>query len=202
MELRDFFIIFIVHKKIFWGIIIACIICGMIIYFVQKQTYETSLTINITRNASERIIDEYTYDDFYRLQADAQFADTVVRWTQAPYIIEQVFGNIKNNTIFGSQQNLHAKRLSSQVVDIAFVTSTKEDARVIAKKLIMVLNEESQKLNAQQKQNNWFAILGSEPVIRDNNASLIFLFLISTAIGFFVAFWVVMMRHYFIGTNK
>ena len=201
MELRDFFTIFIVHKKIFWGIIIGCIIFSIVIYFVQKQTYKTSLTLNITRSASEQT-EEYTYDDFYRLQADSQFADTVVRWTQAPYIIEQVFGDDKSGIGFFNSQNLHAKRLSSQVVDVVFVTTTKKDAQIISKKLIKILNEESQKLNAKQKQDNWFVILSSDPITRNNQMSFVFLFMIGAAIGFFVAFWSVMIKHYFVGVGK
>ena len=199
MELRDFFTIFIVHKKIFWGIIVIFIICGTIIYFAQGQTYKTSLTLNITRDAApER--DEYAYDSFYRLQADERFADTVVRWTQSPYIVKSVFGNAKSSS-FLNKNKFNSKRLSSQVVEVTFITSTKKQANSIAKKLIIKLNQESQKLNEQQKQNNWFIILSSEPVISNNKISLLFLLSLSSFIGFFIAFWTVMIIHYVKGSE-
>jgi len=194
MELKDFFAIFIVHKKIFLGIIIFSVTCGVIVYFTQGQTYKTSLTLNITRDASpER--EEYSYDSFYRLQADERFADTVVRWIQSPYVVQNVFGDVKTNS-FINKNKFSAKRLSSQVVDVTFITTTKKQAESIAKKLVTTLNQESQKLNTQQKQNNWFMILGSKPVVNDNKTSLLFLLSLSGFIGFFIAFWVVMIKHY------
>ena len=97
MELKDFFAIFSVHKKIFWGIITLSIICGAIVYFAQSQTYKTSLTLNVTRDAAPGR-DEYSYDSFYRLQADERFADTVVRWIQSAYVVQSVFGDVKTNS--------------------------------------------------------------------------------------------------------
>ncbi len=187
MELKDFFTIFIIHRKVFWLIIIFAIICGIIIYFVQNQTYKTYLTLNITRSSSSQR-EEYSYDSFYRLQADERFADTVVRWTQSARVIEDVFGNHNNK--------FDSKRLSSQVISVTFVTKTKKQANDIASKLVTVLNQESQKLNTQQKQDNWFIILGSRPVISDNKLSFVFLIGLSSFIGFFIAFWAVMIKHY------
>ncbi len=199
MELKDFFTIFIVHKKIFWGIIGVFIACGAVVYFVQGQTYKTSLTLNITRDAApERV--EYSYDSFYRLQADERFADTVVRWTQSQRVVKDVFGNVKSSS-FLNKNKFNSKRLSSQVVEVTFVTTTKKQASSIAKKLITELNQESQRLNKRQKQSNWFIILSSEPVINDNKASLLFLLSLSGFIGFFIAFWIVMMVHYMSGAK-
>lgn len=196
MELKEFFAIFALNKKIFWGIIIIFIICGAIIYFAQSQTYKTSLTLNITRDSAPKS-SEYSYDSFYRLQADERFADTVVRWTQSAHVVKDVFGDM-GTTSFMSRKKFNAKRLSSQVVDVTFITSTKKEAESIAKKLVTALNQESEKLNIEQKQDNWFIILGSESVIEDNKTSLLFLLSLGAFVGFFVAFWTVMIKHYMI----
>jgi len=196
MELKDFFAIFVLHKKIFWGIITISIICSAIVYFAQSQTYKTSLTLNVTRDSAPKS-SEYSYDSFYRLQADERFADTVVRWTQSAHVVKDVFGDM-GATSFMSRNKFNAKRLSSQVVDVTFITSTKKEAEYIAKKLVTALNQESEKLNVEQKQDNWFIILGSEPVIEDNKTSFLFLLSLGAFVGFFVAFWTVMIKHYMI----
>ncbi len=197
MELREFFAIFVIHKKIFWGIIGIFVLCAVVFYFVQPQTYKTSLTLNITRSFSVES-DEYAYDNFYRLQADEKFADTVVRWIQAPHIINIVIDNITSV----DNQKFSTKRLSSQVIDVKFVTKIKKDGEIISTNLVDALNEESQRLNASQKQDNWFVILGSKPIIEDDRLSLLFLVALSGFVGFFVAFWSVMIKHYMTVSNK
>ncbi|XLQ20072.1 MAG: hypothetical protein ACKUBY_05840 [Candidatus Moraniibacteriota bacterium] len=186
-----------IHKKLFFGIIAIFLIIGSIFYFTQTQTYKTILTLNITRDVSVKV-KEYSYDDFYRLQADERFADTVVRWIQAPHIIVNVFDEIDTNSMLFNKKKFDAKRLSSQVVNVEFVTFSKKDAKNVSKKLVILLNEESQKLNQKQDQENWFVILGSEPITENANKSLIFIFGVSLFLGFFVAFWAVMIRHYMI----
>jgi uncharacterized protein involved in exopolysaccharide biosynthesis len=197
MELKEFFKMFQIHKKLFFGIIAIFLIIGSIFYFTQTQTYKTILTLNITRDVSVKV-KEYSYDDFYRLQADERFADTVVRWIQAPHIIVNVFDEIDTNSMLFNKKKFDAKRLSSQVVNVEFVTFSKKDAKNVSKKLVILLNEESQKLNQKQDQENWFVILGSEPITENANKSLIFIFGVSLFLGFFVAFWAVMIRHYMI----
>jgi len=194
MELKEFFAIFIIYKKIFWSIILFFVICGSVLYFLQGQTYETALTLNITRDAAPKS-DEYSYDSFYRLQADERFADTVVRWIESPHVVKSVFSDVKTNS-FVINKKINAKRLSSQVIDVTFITTTKKEGDSISTKLVKILNQESQKLNIQQKQNNWFLILGSEPVINSNNKPFLLFFAVSVFLGFFVAFWTLMIRYY------
>jgi uncharacterized protein involved in exopolysaccharide biosynthesis len=197
MELKEFFEIFVIHKKMFWSIIMISIIVSVIFYFLQPQTYKTILTMNITRGASTTS-NNYTYDDFYRLQADERFADTVVRWIQSPFILSEIVQNIEGV----NNQKIKAKRLSSQVLETEYVTHNKEDANKVSQKLIKLLNQESENLNIEQKQDNWFIILGSKPIITDNTKSLIFLVALGSFIGFFVAFWVVIIKHYITISDK
>ncbi|MEN8252166.1 MAG: hypothetical protein ABFQ53_01125 [Patescibacteria group bacterium] len=201
MELREFFAIFALYKKIFWGIVILFVSLGLIFYVFQEQTYKTTLTLNITRDVSEKTR-EYSYDNFYRLQADEKFADTVVRWIQAPHMVKKVFGDVIVEQYFLHKNRFNAKRLSSQVISVEFVTNNEEDAHQISQKLIKSLNLESRALNQKQKQDNWFIILGSQPVIIDSNKSIFFVLSVSCFAGFFVAFWVVMVSHYILGSNK
>ena len=186
MELKAFLVIFVKYKKIFWQIIAGSLFCGVVFFLLQKPSFESALTLNVTRNDTQQTT-EYTYDDFYRLQADERFADTVVQWIKSSFVINQI------QTVHG---NLEAKRLSSQVIAVTYVTSTEKSAPIVAEQLITLLNTESQKLNEKQNHKDWFIIIGSAPVVRDHTFSLLFLMGLSCAIGFFIAFWVVLFVHY------
>lgn len=192
MELREFFAIFVFHKKIFWGVIFSSMVIGIIFFFAQPQAYKTSMTLNITRDHVQST-SEYMYDDFYRLQADEKFADTAVQWILSEHLRVKVFGP-------SSSANISAKRMSSQVIDVEYKTRSVDSAKESAEKLISVLNIESQKLNKMQQKIGWFVILGSDPIIMDATYSFHFLLMLFFAIGFFIAFWSVMIIHYVIGS--
>ncbi|MEA3323285.1 MAG: hypothetical protein U9Q12_03605 [Patescibacteria group bacterium] len=200
MELREFFAIFGVHKKLFWGIIGLFVIGSLIFYFLQEQTYKTYVNINITRSGVDETF-EYTYDSFYRLQADSKFADTVVEWMKTPYVLEQIFDNGSDGAI-NQKGFLHADRMSSQTIAVTFVTATKKEAQNIAKNLNRTLNEETQKLNKIQKQENWFVIFSNDPITGDNRLSLFFVLTVGFAIGLFISFWAVMIKHYIVNSKQ
>lgn len=200
MELREFFAIFGIHKKLFWGIIGLFVIGSLIFYFLQDQTYKTYININITRSGVDKT-SEYTYDSFYRLQADSQFADTVVEWMRSPYVLEHIFDNGDSNAI-NQKGFFRADKMSSQTIAVTFVTATKKEAQNIAQNLNRVLNEEAQKLNKIQKQENWFVIFSNDPIIGDNRSSLSLILFIGFAIGFFVSFWIVMIKHYIVNSKQ
>ena len=193
MELRQFFDIFCIHKKMFWGIIFVSVAVGILLFLIQPTVYKTSIMLNVTRD-SVQDVNEYIYDDFYRLQADERFADTVVQWILSPYINTEVFGASGNNSII-------ARRMSSQVIDVSYKTDTIEEGREYAQKLVSTVNIESQRLNQIQLKEGWFIVLGSNPVIVDATYPFYFILGIFSFIGFFIAFWMVMIIHYFLGNN-
>lgn len=201
MELREFLKIFIDYKKTFFGIITFFILCGIVYFFVQPETYKASLTLNISRG-NESNLNEYAYDDFYRLQADERFADTVVRWLESPWVVKNILYNFfgKNSFITFNDKQLRgffsAKRMSSQVIDVTFFVSDKKDAKVISDDLKAVINQEAEKLNDRQKQERWFVVLGDDPVVTSNEKGLLFLLVLTGMMGLFVGFVAVMFWYY------
>ncbi len=186
MEFKAFFAIFIKHKKIFWEIIGGCLVCGVAFFLLQKPSFESIITLNVTRSGTQQT-SEYTYDDFYRLQADERFADTVVQWIKSPFFVSQMQG---------VRGKLQAKRLSSQVITVTYLTDAEKLSSVVAQQLITMLNTESQKLNEKQNHKDWFVVIGTLPVTKDHTFSLLFLLIFSSAVGFFVAFWTVLFIQY------
>lgn len=204
MELREFLKIFIKYKKTFFGIILLFILGGVGYFFLQPENFKASLTLNISRGSKvSEISDKYAYDDFYRLQADERFSDTVVRWLGSPKVVENILREA--NLINQSSSNLKdkqlrsffsARRMSSQVVDVTFISKNVSQAFDLAEAIKMNVNSETEKLNERQRQEGWFVVLGDEPVVTSNEKGLVFLLALSGMAGLFVAFFVVMFRFY------
>lgn len=169
------------------------VVCCSVYFLIQGQKVKTTLLLNVTRDSASPRTTEYTYDDFYRLQADERFADTIVQWIKSPYIQAQ------DKHVLGK---ITAKRLSSQVIEVHYVTRSREKAEIVAGDLIDVINDESHKLNSKQEQTHWFIVQGSAPAITDGRLSLSFLVILGMAVGSFVAFWTVLIRHYVLGVQN
>lgn len=195
MELKEFLKIFIDYKKSFFGIIFVFLLGGFAYFLFQPETYKASLTLNISRDGSLEV-EEYSYDDFYRLQADERFADTVVRWLESPWVVRNILYNKESYDDKQLRGFFNARRMSSQVVDVTFFVSNSKDAETISTQLKKIINQETKKLNGKQKQDRWFVVLGDVPVVTSNEKGLLFLLALTGMMGVFVSFVVVMFRYY------
>lgn len=203
MELKEFLKIFIDYKNTFFGIIVFFMLFGVVYFFVQPEVYKASLTLNISRGSKSEV-KEYSYDDFYRLQADERFADTVVRWLGSPWVVRGIlnecdFVKSDSNLSFNDKQLrgfFSAGRMSSQVIDVTFIVSDVDHAMEISDSIKKNVNLETEKLNDKQKQLRWFVVLGDDPVVTSNEKELLFLLALTGMMGLFVGFVVVMFRYY------
>lgn len=200
MELRNIVILFKKDLKVFFGIIGGFLLIGILFFLFQGNGYNVSLTFNITRDSSTQT-EEYSYDDFYRLQADERFADTVVRWLQSPSIVSDIYTAANVDTTAWSlkalKNALGSQRLSSQIVAINYSAESPTQADAISEATVIKLNAMSQDLNAQQNEKGWFVILSEDPIIKSSQESLMKILSIVGVIGIFVAFWTVIVRHYY-----
>ncbi len=170
-------------------------------YFKDSRpiTYDVSLLLNVTRENIQST-DNYRYDDFYRLQADERFADTVVRWLENPRIVSNIYnetgkvsGGIDLNQL---SKVFKAKRMSSQMIDVRYAAQSASDAQEISLALTQVVNKEIKELNQSQKEDSWFKIIGDEPVIKESKIEWKNILLIFSALGIFLAIWTVLLKHY------
>lgn len=195
MDLREYFLILRRELALFSIITLIVVVGALIWQKSQPETYEANLLLNVGRSGGQ-VTSEYSYDSFYRLQADERFADTVVRWLGSPRVAEDIASVAKASPSDG----FTAKRLSSQVVEVTFVSSDKQALEGISDSLVGVLNRYTESLNREKPQNDsWFTVIGSDPVIRDARVPLVLSFWISIAVGLFIAFWVILFKHYFRG---
>lgn len=200
MELRDYIGIFKKQEKVFWVIVLIGVLGAIVWQKSQPASYQATLLLNIGRGGMQDT-EQYTYDSFYRLQADERFADTVVRWLGSPRVVEDIYGTAGFDPQSVGARELKnafaAKRLSSQVIEVTYADADEKALKQISASAVSVLNYYAESLNKENKESNWFAVIGSDPVIRDARVPLPLAMAIGLALGIFIGFWVALLRHYF-----
>jgi capsular polysaccharide biosynthesis protein len=199
MDLKEYFLIIKEKAKIFFAVIILFIAGTFIYFFFRPISFETSLFLNITR-AGKQISDGYKYDNFYRLQADEKFAETIVKWLESPRVVTDINNEVGKNTESLSLKQLakffQANKLSSQVVSVKFSAPDKKTAEKIAVAVFNILKKNTDQLNEDQKEDAWFEIKAQDPIIIQTTFDYKIIFLVSLLVGVFLGFWVVLFRHY------
>lgn len=203
MELREYIAIFKKNFRLFWTIVFVCFLMGVAWQKNQPESYQATLLLDIGRTGIPST-GQYTYDSFYRLQADERFADTVVRWLGNPRVVEDIFilsGHDMTERSMRSLKNIFKpKRLSSQVIEVGYKDEREKDMHGIATAATTVLNRYAKSLN-QENEPHWFVIIGSDPVIRDARLPLSLVAVASLFLGVFIGFWGVLLRHYMAGSR-
>ncbi|MCX6765968.1 MAG: hypothetical protein NT136_03345 [Candidatus Moranbacteria bacterium] len=200
MELKEYIAIFKKYSRLFFIVVILAVVAGVSLELFQPLTYKSNLTLNVTRSGIQETPD-YRFDDFYRLQADERFADTVVRWLGSPRVVTDIYNEAGIVSAGLSQRSLSrifkAQRLSSQVIQVIFATSDSRIARNISNSIIKILNKKTEELNNLQKEESWFIIIGSDPVIRENKWAMEIVVLASLLAGAFLGMLAVLVKNYF-----
>lgn len=92
MELRDVLQIVRRDGMTFLGALALMLVAGALFFVLQPRDYKTTLILNVTRDTYVAS-GAYEYDQFYRLQADERFADTVVQWISSASLTKRVFAD-------------------------------------------------------------------------------------------------------------
>ncbi len=194
MELYDIVQIYWRERRLIVLIVVAALFVTLVWQVNQPARYQAALLLNVGREKSQ-ITADYAYDDFYRLQADERFGDTVVRWLQSPRVVSDILRESGLDVTAYSEGELKklisAKRLSSQVIELSFVNKEKPVLEKEANTIVTVLNEYTARLNQDGEKNGWFIVVGSDPVILDARVSLLKAVGIGGLLGCFIAFWIV-----------
>lgn len=193
------------QAKVFWAVVLLCTLAAVAWQKSQPQNSQATLLLNIGRSGVQNTQD-YTYDDFYRLQADERFADTVVRWLGSPRVVEDIYttagldaGNMGTRTL---QNIFGAKRLSSQMIEVTYGHTDEKVLLKISVAAVATLNRYAESLNTENKGTTWFVVIGSDPVIRDARISAPLALAIGLACGVFIGFWTGLIRHYLTDDKK
>lgn len=199
MELKSYITIFRQQMRIFLACVIVTLSLVLLWQISQPERLQATLLINIGRVSVPETPD-YAYDSFYRLQADERFGDTVVRWLGSPRVVEDILAAAGLNPHTLDTATLRhvftAKRLSSQVVEVTYADTDPEHLQKIAAAGVMVLNQYTESLNRENREANWFVVIGSEPVIRDERIALPLALAVGLGFGIFIGFWAALFSHY------
>lgn len=198
-ELKEYINILKIHGTTFVLVVVLAIIAGIAYFSLRPVIYDISLTLNITRSGTQETAD-YKYDDFYRLQADEKFAETVVEWLKSPRTVSDIYSssniNPKQFSLRKLEKSLRPEKLSSQVVSVKFSADTPEKAKMIADSIGKIIATNIESLNQDQKEKNWFEITAQTPVIAQNILNFWVVVLAALFAGIFLGFWAVLIIHY------
>lgn len=199
MEIKEYLAIFRKHFKIFLLTVIIFVLAGFLFQLFRPLGFKSQLTLNVTRIGSQQTSD-YRYDNFYRLQADEKFADTIVRWLASPTVAQRILNDSKVATADSSHWKLsrifRAERVSSQVVNLSYSAKTQGIAQDLAKSVLKIINQEAEELNKIQKDESWFTVISGEPIIKNDKWPWEIVILISFLVGIAVGLWTVLIKHY------
>jgi capsular polysaccharide biosynthesis protein len=199
MELREYLGIIKKDIKILFLGVVLVVLASLAYFGLRPVSYSVSMALNVTRNGSQQTAD-YHYDDFYRLQADEKFAETIVQWLNDPRIVTDI--HTKAGIDVG-QLNLkqlarvfNSEKLSSQIVAVSFSAVDKVSAKNISEAVAEVIESNVAVLNENQNESTWFRIIAQAPVIVKNKGTIWTLLVFPVLFGIFIGFWVIMLRHY------
>lgn len=204
MELKEYLRIMKENRNLFFLVVLIVVVGSFTFFLAKPVSYGTSLTLNISRQGAQET-SEYKYDDFYRLQADEKFAETVVEWLKSPRTVMDIYaktgilvqgGDSKLFTLKRLAKSLKPEKRSSQVVAVNFSAASEETAKKISDSIVTVISKNTEDLNRRQNESAWFAIITQDAVIIKDTFDPSSVFIVSVAIGIFTAFWTVMIFHY------
>jgi capsular polysaccharide biosynthesis protein len=199
MELKEYLNIIRKNLQLFISVAVVIVLAVFSFFYLRPVFYNASLTLNISRSGAQAT-DQFKYDDFYRLQADEKFAETIVEWLKDPRIVSDIYTeagiNTQNFSLKQLQKSLAPEKLSSQVITINFSAPDKKIAQKVSQAVTSVISQTTQSLNKNQKEDTWFEIVPQDPVIVRYQPDFLLIFIASIVAGIFLAFWVVMTKHY------
>lgn len=200
MELKELIAVFRKGRLFFAAVLLFSLAAAFFWQRSQPTSEQAILLLNIGRSGMEQNNSYYTYDSFYRLQADERFADTVVRWLSSPRVVSDIYTEARLSPeqlgIKDLKKVFAAARLSSQMIEVSYTGTNEKNLKQLADATVTVLGRYTKELNQEKNETDWFVVIGSDPVIRDARVTLTLALAVGLAVGLFVGFWSVLFRHY------
>ena len=203
MDIREYLAVLKNDARFFGTVTAGIFLLAFLWFALQPVRFNGTLLLNVGRSANEPS-SEYSYDSFYRLQADERFADTLVRWLANPRIVSDILGSAGTTPEMYSEESLsntfQAKRLSSQVVEVRYSASTRDAITRYSDAIVTTTQKYTESLNGTQV--NWFRVSGSDPIIRDGRVPAFPFLALALAVSLFIAFWAVFVKHFLVSPNQ
>jgi len=199
MELREYYKILKANVSIIVYVVVIAVIVAYAWSVRASQTYNASLLLNISRTSSQSTSD-YRYDQFYRLQADDKFSETIAEWLKSPGVSQDIFAKSEvssdQKTMRDLSKSFQSEKLSSNLVSVKYSTETNDAAARIAPAIESVLTDKTKGLNAAAKDPDWFQVNASNLIILKNVQDLRLNLGIAAIVGLFLGALLAFGKHY------
>lgn len=199
MEFREYYKIWREHVSVvIYAVLIA--IVAVYAWSVKKsETYSASLLLGVSRTETQSTA-EYKYDQFYRLQADEKFSETIVSWLKSPGVAKNIFEkagvNTDQKTIHQLSKSFRAEKASSEVIYISFGIPNEEEAKKIASAVSSIVSDKTKNLNTESRDLNWFKVDMSDLIILKNTQDLRVNLALAAFAGLFIGTLLAFGKHY------
>ena len=200
MEFRKFLKLLGKNRKrlfFYWG---SIVLIGMVIVALLPEKKVAVLSIDIARESQEQNDALYEYDQFYRLEADDRFANTLVQWCKDPNTKRTISGALEGKLSKEDSKailkTVRAEKKSANLVQVIYEVDENAEAPIFAKALFEVFTNKTNALNGDQEQ-GWFKIIGSGPTVEEKSLPLLLMFVIFIIAGLIVSLFAVVVTYYF-----
>lgn len=132
------------------------------------------VSMDIVTSVPERVPSkEYEFDGYYAMQAVDLFSDTIVGWFKSPGFVAQVFDRAQvqrpSKQLRGLGQVFVVKKVSGQLINVSFRTSSEKEAAKLADSATRVLNDSVENFNKSGDKKVAFSVLVNNPLIAQAN---------------------------------
>jgi len=175
MELREYYKIIKSNISIVIYTVIIFVVAAYIWSNKQGESYLASLNLNISRTETQNSAD-YRYDQFYRLQADEKFAETIAEWLKSPGVALEIQNkaglNTNSKTMRDLSKSFRAEKISPEMVSVKYTSASEDEAKKISGAVGSIIDEQVKSLNEQARDPLWFKILPADFVAVRNTQDL------------------------------
>ena len=203
MELKEYVKIVKRYKMLFFGVWIIFAGFVMVWFFSRPQSFEAVMSIDIARHSgqeSSQSSGEYDFDQYYRLEADESFAETLVQWLKDPGVVNFVFSDSKiqasGESLSSYSKFFKAERLASNYIQVKYATNSTAEAAAIFNSAKEIIAAKTDALNADSKDSNWFKAIFSGPVVAQKKLQLLPVLVGALVGGFLLSIFSVLTRYY------
>lgn len=201
MTLYEWIALFERKRLLVVGLISLALMSAWGYFLKQPDLYRSSFTLTVTRTALPRPT-EYSYDHFYRFQADERLAESVVAYLGSASGKQRVAERAEVDPVsFRAfvQSKLRIARQGTNLMMVETPAVTRESAGRLSQALLTEAEGYLARLNEDARDPYWFTVVSDEPVIHSARFSLVRLTAIGGVIGILAAFWMVVGLHFWEG---
>jgi len=199
MELREYYKILKSNISVVIYTVAVAIIASYAWSVRQSQVFSASLLLNISQTETQATSD-YRYDQFYRLQAEDKFAETITFWLKSPGVAKNIFEKAgvssDQKTMRGLSKSFQAEKMSSNIVSVKYSTETDKEAATISPAVASVISEKTKALNTDARDPNWFQVSASDLIILKDTQDLRINLGIAALVGLFIGTLLAFGKHY------